>query len=171
MKKSTEIFLRCAKKSDMEAIRGILNHYILNTAYIWSDALRLPRDVMRMYRSHQYSDRTPLMVAELDGKVVGFSALSFVSMSEGWREITEEMVYVHPAFVGQGIGRKLLEGVMERGYKTGLYGVLAKIDMENIPSLRLHRAFGFEECGTLRGVGVKFGQRRSCVQMIYYYGR
>lgn len=169
MKKRTEVFLRCAGKSDLEDIRTILNYYILNTVHIWSDVLRLPKDIMRMYRSHQCSDRTPLLVAELGGKVVGFSALSFVSMSEGWSEVTEEMVYVHPSFTGQGVGLQLLEGVMEWGYKTGLYAVLAKIDAENIPSLRLHHAFGFETCGTLRGVGVKFGKRRSCVQMVYYY--
>jgi len=160
-----------AGKSDLESIRGILNFYIETTPCLWSDTPRNGREMARMYRSHQYSDRTPLMVAKIGREVAGFSALSFVSSYEGWRKVAEDMVYLHPEYTGQGLGRQLLEAVMLRGHQTGLFAVIAKIDAENAASLALHRAFGFEECGVLRDVGIKFGKRRSCVQMIYYYDR
>jgi len=171
MRENSTVTIHSAGKSDMESVRGILNLYIETSACLWSETLRNGRDIMRMYRLHQYSDRTPLMVAKIGREVVGFSALSFVSTHEGWREVAEDMVYLSPKYTGQGIGTQLLEAVMLRGHQTGLFAVIAKINAENTASLALHRFFGFEECGVLRDVGIKFGQRRSCVQMIYYYNR
>ena len=164
-----QFYIRRAVRQDTEAIRKILNYYIANTNMSWSHSLHRPRDTARIYRSHQFSDRTPLLVSELNGEVIGFAALSFVSNNDGWQEVCEEMIYIHPEYVGRGAGRGLLDAVMEQGFRAGLFAVLAKIDAENEMSLKFHKSFGFEEYGRLKDVGIKGGKRRSCVNLVHYY--
>ncbi len=98
------------------------------------------------------------LVAELDGAVVGWAALSPVSERCCYGGVAESSVYVAEEVRGRGVGRELLEELIRRSEAAGIWTLQAGIFPENKPSLRLHLVCGFrlvgvrERLGELNGV-------------------
>jgi phosphinothricin acetyltransferase len=67
-------------------------------------------------------------------------------------------VYVHRSHQGEGIGRILLERLLEVANESGFHAVFGRIVGGHEASLALHKALGFEVVGTEREVGRKFGR-------------
>ena len=90
--------------------------------------------------------------------VLGWAALSAVSQREVYRGVAEVTVYVAESARGRGIGRALLEALIEASESNGVWTLQASIFPENIASVELHRRCGFREVGRreriarLRGV-------------------
>ena len=105
-------------------------------------------------------------------KVLGWAALSPVSKRSAYRGVAELTVYVTESARHQGIGRALLEGVIDESERNGIWTLQASIFPENIESAKLHLRCGFREVGrrariaTLNGVWrdtVLFERRSSTV--------
>lgn len=94
-----------------------------------------------------------LVALDLRGRVLGWIAASMVSDRAVYAGVVEHSVYVDPAFQGRGIGRILLDELTRSTEAAGLWTIQAGIFPENVPSLRLHRAAGFEVVGTRRRLG------------------
>jgi len=98
------------------------------------------------------------LVAELEGAVVGWAALSPVSERCCYGGVAELSVYVAEEVRGRGVGRELLEELIRRSEAAGIWTLQAGIFPENKPSLRLHLVCGFrlvgvrERLGELNGV-------------------
>lgn len=96
-------------------------------------------------------DEGHLQVARLvmrDGEtVVGWAALSPVSKREVYRGVAELTVYVSENARGQGIGRALLEALIDESEKNGIWTLQASIFPENVASVQLHLGCGFREVG------------------------
>ena len=98
------------------------------------------------------------LVAELEGAVVGWAALSPVSERCCYGGVAESSVYVAEEVRGRGVGRELLEELIRRSEAAGIWTLQAGIFPENKPSLRLHLVCGFrlvgvrERLGELNGV-------------------
>ncbi len=93
------------------------------------------------------------LVAERDGSVVGWAALAPASPRHCYRGVGEVSVYVAEAARGAGVGRELLEGLVERSERAGYWTLNAGVFPENEASLRLHRASGFREVGIRERIG------------------
>lgn len=93
------------------------------------------------------------LVAERDGDVVGWAALSAVSDRCVYQGVAEASVYVAEAARGAGVGRALLEEIVARSEEAGIWTLQAGIFPENEASLRLHRACGFREVGVRERLG------------------
>jgi L-amino acid N-acyltransferase YncA len=93
------------------------------------------------------------LVAERGGAVVGFAALSPYSDRRCYRGVAEESVYVGEAARGRGIGRALLDALVEHAEADGYWTLLAGIFPENTASLALHLGCGFRVVGTHVGLG------------------
>jgi phosphinothricin acetyltransferase len=93
------------------------------------------------------------LVAERDGAVVGWAALSPVSSRRCYRGVGEVSVYVAAAVRGGGVGRALLEQLVERSEDAGFWTLEAGIFPENAASLRLHRGRGFRDVGVRERLG------------------
>lgn len=96
-------------------------------------------------------DEGHLQIARLvmrDGEtIVGWAALSPVSKREVYRGVAELTVYVSENARGQGIGRALLEALIEESERNGIWTLQASIFPENVASVQLHRGCGFREVG------------------------
>jgi L-amino acid N-acyltransferase YncA len=98
------------------------------------------------------------LVAELDGELAGWAALSPVSERCCYRGVAESSVYVGASARGRGVGRELLEGLIRRSETAGIWTLQAGLFPENKASLRLHLVCGFrlvgvrERLGELNGV-------------------
>ena len=105
------------------------------------------------------------LVAQRDGAVVGFAVLSPYSPRRCYRGVGEVSVYVAETARGVGVGRLLLEQLVERSEQAGYWTLTAGIFPENEASIRLHRACGFRELGTHRGLGESDGVWRDVVRL------
>jgi phosphinothricin acetyltransferase len=100
------------------------------------------------------------LVAEDDGRVVGFAALSPYSDRHCYRGVGEESVYVSASARGNGVGRALLAELIARAEADGCWTLLAGVFPENDASLALHRSLGFRVVGRHEGLGEHDGVRR-----------
>lgn len=103
------------------------------------------------------------LVAERDGTVVGWAAVSPTSSRRCYRGVGEASVYVAEAARGEGVGRALLERLVERSEEEGYWTLTAGVFPENGASLRLHRSCGFRELGVRERVGESGGVWRDVV--------
>jgi len=109
-------------------------------------------------------DEAHLQVARLvmrDGdNVIGWAALSPVSKRNVYRGVAEVTVYVTESARGQGIGRTLLEALIDQSEKHGIWTLQASIFPENAASVELHRRCGFREVGRRERIAMLNGDWR-----------
>lgn len=89
-----------------------------------------------------------------DAAVLGWVAVSLVSTRPVYRGVVEHSLYVDPAARGRGVGRLLLQGLLDSARAGGLWTVQAGVFPENAPSLALHAAAGFRVVGTRERLGL-----------------
>ncbi|MEP2876637.1 N-acetyltransferase family protein [Nisaea sp.] len=88
------------------------------------------------------------LVAFNDGVVMGWVGLTPVSTRAVYRGVAEHSIYIAPEARGMGIGRKLLEALIEQSEQAGFWTLQTSIFPENEASIRLHEAYGFRIMGT-----------------------
>ena len=87
------------------------------------------------------------IVAEADGRVVGFAALSPTSKRPVYAGVAEVMVYVAGDARGRGIGGVLMQALVEASEDAGIWTLQASVFPENQASIRAHLRVGFRELG------------------------
>jgi L-amino acid N-acyltransferase YncA len=107
----------------------------------------------------------PRLVAERDGRVVGWAALSPTSRRECYAGVVENSIYVDREARGQGIGRTLLGELLAAADAAGVWTVQTSIFPENVASVELHRGCGFRVVGTRERVARMDGVWRDTVLM------
>lgn len=151
-----KIIVRPATYSDLPTILKIYNEAVLNTTASYDYQPDTLESRAAWLESHVQS-QLPVFVAELEEcGIVGWSALSTFRRAHGYRCTAENSIYVAPDRRGQGIGKLLLFPLIESAQQLGLHSIMAGIDAENLASIRLHAAFGFEQVGYLKEVAYKF---------------
>ncbi|MBD3109248.1 N-acetyltransferase family protein [Bacillus sp. AGMB 02131] len=97
-------------------------------------------------------------VARVNGKVLGWTALSAISSRCVYKGVAEVSVYISKDARGMGIGSRLLERLIEQSEEKGYWTLQSGIFPENEASLQLHKKYGFivvgkrEKIGKLNGV-------------------
>jgi L-amino acid N-acyltransferase YncA len=103
------------------------------------------------------------LVAEEDGEVVGWAALSPVSRRACYAGVVEESVYVAEGARGRGIGIALLVRLCAEADAAGIWTIQTSIFPENVASLELHRRCGFRVVGTRERIAQLDGVWRDTV--------
>jgi L-amino acid N-acyltransferase YncA len=103
------------------------------------------------------------LVAERDGRVVGWAAVSGVSERCVYGGVVEHSVYVDPAHAGQGVGTALLQALIASTEAAGIWTIQTGIFPENTASLALHERSGFRVVGRRERLGRHFGRWRDVV--------
>jgi len=105
------------------------------------------------------------LVAIDEQGLAGWAAISPVSARHVYRGVAEVSVYVAQRAWGQGVGRALLESVIEASEAAGIWTLQAAIFPENEASLRLHHRAGFRTLGQRERIGFLKDRWRSTVQL------
>ncbi|WP_158987607.1 GNAT family N-acetyltransferase [Lysobacter panacisoli] len=109
----------------------------------------------------------PYVVAEIDGRFAGYAYASSYRSREGYRWTVEDTVYVHPDFMGRGVGRALLQHLIDDCTTRGYRQMVAVIgDVTNTASIALHEKLGFHGVAVFQGLGRKHGRWLDTVQMV-----
>jgi phosphinothricin acetyltransferase len=92
------------------------------------------------------------------GRILGFAAYGEFRANTGYRHTVENTIWVDPRAHRRGVGRALMERLVEAARERGVHAIVAVISAENEASIGFHHRLGFEDGGVLRQVGRKFGR-------------
>ncbi len=158
MDESTCVQVRPAQDSDINAICAIYARHVLEGTGSFEETAPDTGEMATRFRS-VVGRGLPYLVAEEGETVLGFAYAAPFRPRSAYRFTVENSVYVHPAAIGQGIGRRLLAELIQCCAAQGYREMVAVIgDAGNRRSIALHAALGFQHAGTLQGVGRKFGR-------------
>jgi phosphinothricin acetyltransferase len=108
----------------------------------------------------------PYLVAEIDGRIAGYSYATPYRARSAYRFSIENSVYVDHAHHRSGVGRALLTELIARCERGDWRQMIAIIgDSGQAASIGLHASLGFRHIGTLQAVGLKFGRWLDTVLM------
>lgn len=140
----THISARPAIAADAPRITAIYNQGIAARSATFETRPRCVEDLLPRIADTRY----PLRVAtDGDGAVLGWAGLSGYRARDCYAGIAEFSIYIDAAVRGQGIGRVLLNDLIDAARIAGFWKVLSRIFPFNTASRALCRACGFREVG------------------------
>ncbi len=148
--------IRPASIQDAEAIRAIYNVEVTTGTGVFDIE---PRSLAQ--QRTWLTDRSgvhAVLVAEANDEVLGFGSLSRYKERACYSTSVEDSVYTATKHRGEGVGRALLQGLIEVATEHGFHTVIARIEASNDASVALHLGLGFERVGIEREIGRKFGR-------------
>ena len=151
------IKIRDAVESDLPEILKIYNEVILNTTAVYSEkphTLQMRTDWFNERKNNNF----PVYVADIEGKIAGFSSFGHFRVWPCYRFTVEVSVYVEITERGKGISKLLLSSLLCRAREMNLHAIIAGISADNQISLNLHQAMGFVEVAHFKEVGFKFNR-------------
>ena len=152
--------IRPVSPEDGAAICSIYNHYVETTIYTFEET---PLQINEMReRIRKISSKYPYLVYEDElGEINGYTYINTWKERSAYRFSAELSIFVRDYYRGRGIGRKLMERLLEEIdkteiNKTDIHSLVSGIVLPNDPSVALHEKFGFVKIGQFREIGKKF---------------
>ncbi len=139
---------------DAPSVQAIYAPYVTDTTVSFEE---VPPDIMEVERRiAAILPRYPYLVAEEDGRVVGYAYASEHRTRAAYRTSVDVTVYVAPGAQRRGVARRLYSHLLPAAASLGYHAAFAGIALPNLASVGLHEAMGFEPIGIYREVGRKF---------------
>ena len=152
------LVVKCSYQRHGERILEIFNHAILTSTALYDYA---PRDLQQIeaWFSNKSIGRWPILGLESsNGELCAFGSFGPFRNFPAYKYTVEHSVYVAEEFRGQGLGRTILQLLIDRAQQDNYHALIGAIDANNSVSCGLHEKLGFELVGTLPQVGFKFGE-------------
>lgn len=146
--------IRQARLQDAASIAHIANGLIRDTLFTFTTTERTAEDIATRLQQPQ----PPFLVAELDGRVVGFATYGPFRNGPGYRHTQEHSIQLAPPAQGRGLGRGLMQGLQKIASAQGIHILVAGISSANPNAVGFHAALGFSEVGRMPQVGRKWDQ-------------
>lgn len=146
--------IRHATEQDLPSILAIYNDAVLHLTATFDLSTQTLEE--RLVWFQQFGERYPLLVAEQDGEVAGYSCLTLFRTKPAYSRTAELSIYLDKRFHGQGIGSALMAELLQLAEERNFHVILSAITGGNETSVNLHRKFGFEFVGNFKEVGYKF---------------
>lgn len=149
--------VRPATRSDVPTFNAIYNTYIVGSHVsfdleAWTDADRVEWFESRV--EHRY----PVLVAEIDGVVVGTAWAGPWRDKKAYRATVETTVVLARDTTGKGVGTALYSQLLEDLTNAGFHRAIAIVSLPNDASIALHHKLGFVDAGVLDDAGFKDGK-------------
>jgi phosphinothricin acetyltransferase len=158
--------IRPLEDRDIPDIREIYNYYVTNSVVTFDE------DVWTVAQWRKKRDRLakqglPFLVAESpSGQVLGYALVQPMSSKSAYRYSVENSIYLGQAATGKGLGRALLEALIEACEAAGIRQMVAVISDKGAEgSVALHERLGFVEVGRMGRVGFKFDRWLGTIYM------
>lgn len=139
------ITIRQAAITDAATITAIYNQGIADRGATFET---MPRTIPDLVERLADQDRYPVLVATAaDGHVLGWAGLGGYRARECYAGIAEFSIYLDRDARGQGVGRQLLNALVEVAAARGFWKLVSRIFPFNAASRALCRTCGFREVG------------------------
>ena len=149
--------IRAAVASDAEALAGIYNHYVRETAITFEEVEVTPAEMARRIQEVS-SSSLPWLVSTGDGQVLGYAYAGKWKARAAYRFSVETTVYVDPGRLGSGVGKALYAALFADLQTRDVNAVIGGIALPNERSVALHEGFGMKKVAHFERVGFKFGR-------------
>lgn len=150
--------VECTLEQHGSAILEILNEAILNSTALYDYKPRTHADMVKWFEVKRSGNFPVIGIESSDGKLLGFASYGTFRAWPAFKYSVEHSIYVHSDHRGQGLGRELLEAIIEAAKSQQKHALIGAIDADNLGSIALHEKLGFRSVGTLPEVGFKFGR-------------
>ncbi len=148
----------CEQKRHADAILAIFNDAIVNSTALYDYRPRTT-EMMTGWFDTKLKGKFPIVGIEDDsGKLMGFGSYGTFRAWPAYRYSVEHSVYVDARFRRRGVGRLILQQLIEAAHGQDYHLLVGAIDATNQASIALHEKLGFSYCGTIRQAGFKFGR-------------
>ncbi|MDR1177821.1 MAG: GNAT family N-acetyltransferase [Spirochaetaceae bacterium] len=148
--------IRTVSLEDAGAIVFIYNYYVKNSPATFEEIPLSARDMAARIRT--VGENYPWIVWEENGEILGYAYMHRYHERAAYRYTAEDSIYIRAGCEGRGIGRALLENLINAARKMEIRVLLSIITVPNEASVGLHEKFGFKKAGQFHEVGYKFGQ-------------
>jgi len=153
------VLVRPSRDNDVEAMLTIYRHHIRRGIEEGVDDSGTPEpDDLRDRRKNLRSQRLPHLVATYGGEVVGYAYVVLFRKRPAYRYTVKHSIYVHREYVGHGVGRLLMQELIDTCAAAGFRQMIGYIGADNAASLAIHEKFGFQRVGLLPGVAYRYGR-------------
>lgn len=144
---------------DAGRICEIYNYYVVNTVVSFeTDAVSI--EDMKQRIQDSISGDYPYFVYEINNIVVGYCYLHAWSGRCAYRTSTEISIYIDKDFLHRGIGRIMMDHMLNNIDLSRFHTIIAGIALPNEASIALHEKYGFEKISHFKEIGFKFGKWR-----------
>ncbi len=150
--------VRAGGEGDLAAVTRIYNHYVVETSITFDVELFTVEQRRPWLAAHPAEGPHRLLVAEEDGRVLGYATSSPFRVKPAYATSVETTVYLAPEDTGRGVGGRLYAELFEVLRAEGIHRALAGVALPNEASRRLHLRCGFQPVGVFEEVGRKFGR-------------
>lgn len=151
------MLIRDATAADFPAITAIYNEIVATSTAIYNDCPSTLDERLAWWQSRRDAGY-PVLVAEDSGQVLGFGSFGDFRPWPGYRFAVEGTIHLRAEARGRGVGRLLLDQLVDSARGVGKHTMVAGVDSENLASQRFLLRYGFVQAGRLPEVGHKFGR-------------
>lgn len=153
------VLVRPSRDDDVEPMLAIYRRHIRRGVEAGVEDTGSPQpDDLRDRRKNLRNRRLPHLVATRGGEVVGYAYVVPFRKRPAYRFAVKHSIYVHHEHLGRGIGRLLMQALIDACAAAGFRQMIGYIDAENTASLTLHERFAFARVGLLPGVAYRYGR-------------
>jgi phosphinothricin acetyltransferase len=159
----TRFAIRQARRDDVASINDIYNYYVTHSTCTYQETPESFETRQAWFERH--GPEHPVTVAEADGRVIGWGALSPFHERSAYRFTVQNSVYVDHEYQRRGVGDAILKDLIARARTVGHRTIIAGIDASQEGSVTIHAKHGFEKVAHLKEVGYKFERWLDVVYM------
>ena len=150
------VTIRPATEADLARLTEIYNYYIINTPITFDLEPFSVEERREWFREHGSSGPHRLLVADVDGTVVGYVTSSLFKVKAAYQTSVETSIYLTQETKSRGIGTKLYSVLFDALVDEDVHRAYAGITLPNEASIAVHKKFGFQSVGIYHEVGWKF---------------
>jgi phosphinothricin acetyltransferase len=166
VERTQQVVIRPSRDADIEPMLEIYRWHIRRGIEEGIDDSGMPQpDDLRERRKNLRNRHLPHFAATQGVTIVGYAYAVLFRKRPAYRYTVKHSIYVHPAHLGRGIGKLLMQELIDACAAAGFRQMIGYIDADNAASLGLHEKLGFKRVGSLPGVAYRYGRWTDTVMM------
>lgn len=150
--------VECTHARHACAILDIFNEAIVNSTALYDYQQRTPAHMVAWFDAKRSGGFPVIGVEDGAGTLLAFGSYGTFRAWPAYKYTVEHSVYVHKDHRGKGLGRTVMQSLVDAARQHGVHAMVGAIDASNAGSIALHERLGFARVGTLPQVGFKFGR-------------
>ncbi len=150
------IIIRDARSEDAAVLALIYNQGIVDRLATLETEERTAEERLEWLAARD--PRHPVLVAEADGRLLGFGSLNVFNPRKAYDHVADFSLYVERSWRGKGVGGRLLQALIERAQAIGFHKLVLSAFPFNPAGMALYQRHGFRVVGVYKEQGFLDGR-------------